>query len=202
VLCLGEPSHALKFTSYMRDSFLDFPAPRGEVLLCPVSDDLVVPCVVIETRIGGDDAILVVHSDEPVTGQVADVVSKDPDWVPLRSAVAMRGDVLGVFLDAEAEDLMGLEIWPAWQARHTHLLISLGIIGAIPTLSIDGLNPPQICHMRSDDPLGHYAVSSTQEIPIVRPSAVLTDRTSSEREETTNVVDLSEWHTHKQYGKK
>ncbi len=142
VLCLGSPGHVSDFRAYTRLAHVDFPAPRHEVVLCPISDDMAVPAVVTEMRIGGGRPILVIHSDEPLDGGAVSTLEADSEWEPLQPASALKGDVLGVFLDEELTDLLSVEAWPEWKAKHTHFMISVGLVGNIPVIEVDGLDKP------------------------------------------------------------
>lgn len=143
VVCFGNPGEVSGFRAYSRPASLDVPTIRGDVLLCPLSDTVVAPVVVADARVGGDPSVLVVHTDEHLGGPVEQVAFMDPDWIPVKPAVALRGDVLGVFLDEDATDLMPVSSWPEWSASQTPLLVSLGIVSALPQITVDGLPDQQ-----------------------------------------------------------
>lgn len=138
VICAGDPAHVSTFAAFARAAELDAPAIRGETLVCPVSDTMATPVVVVESRVGGTP-VIAVHSDEPITGAVVDALRGDPAWRPLLPASGLRGEVVGVFIDETGADLLPVDTWPAWGASRTHELVAVGVMADLRAIHVSGL---------------------------------------------------------------
>ena len=140
IVCLGDYSNTNNFFAFACLAEVPIPVPRGEVLLCPINKHISIPVVVSETRVGGDDAILVTYSNEPPDQDLIDAFNYSQNWNTCKPASALRGEVIGIFADEEIQDLVAVENWPEWEHEELQMMVSLGFLDKIHELNILPLN--------------------------------------------------------------
>jgi len=136
IVCLGDCTNTNNFFAFSSIAKVSSPVPRGEVVMCPVNKHVSIPAIVSEARVGGDEAILVVYSDETPDQDLLDAFRYSKKWVSRKPASSLRGEAVGVFADEEMEDLVPVESWPEWQHEELQVMISLGFLDSIHQLEI------------------------------------------------------------------
>lgn len=138
VLGLGNPKDASSFEFYTRLGSHEEPTYFGESLLCPITEDLVLPVAVVGFRVGGEP-LLVLWTDEQTGALAHSLISQERNWVPLSCASDIRGGVYGVFINGR-DDVYSIDNWPLMPPSELHLLAATGLLEALPQLKVDGIS--------------------------------------------------------------
>jgi hypothetical protein len=136
IVCLGDYSSTSDFFAFACYAEVLHPVPRGEILLCPVNKHIAIPVIVSETRVGGEDAILVAYSNESPDQDLLDAFEYSKNWIPCKPASALRGEVIGVFADNEIQDMVAVETWPHMAHEELQIMVSLGLLDKIQEVVI------------------------------------------------------------------
>lgn len=182
---MGEPSSVKDFYAFMAPATVPTPAPRGEVLLCPINDKVAVMATVVESRVGGDCPVLVLYTNDPANDLYVAQLKVSPGWQVATPATTTIGEVMGVFLDVNDNDIIGVPEWPEWNTSEVSSMIACGLIGDITTIEVHGVDFKDVASVPC-----LYEESEYYE----EDDTYFVENT----EEEVNVVNLRDWRNYRE----
>ena len=95
---------------------------------------------VVESRVGGEYPVLVLYTNDPANDLYVAQLKTSPGWQMATPATTTIGEVMGVFLDVDDNDIIGVPEWPEWDTNEVSSLIACGLIDKITTIEIHGVD--------------------------------------------------------------